>query len=59
MPAALARLARHKTNARYRQRALTRLAGPMIASIDTKREPFIGSNVLPRKPLTRSVETQL
>jgi hypothetical protein len=30
-----------------------------VASIDTKREPFIGSNVLPRKPLTRSVETQL
>jgi hypothetical protein len=31
----------------------------MIGSIDTKRDPFIGSNVLPRKPLTRSVETQL
>ena len=31
----------------------------MIASIDTKLGPFIGSNVLPRKPLTRSVQTQL
>jgi hypothetical protein len=31
----------------------------MIASIDTKLEPFIGSNVPPRKPLTRSGETQL
>jgi uncharacterized protein YciI len=31
----------------------------MIASVDTKRDPLIGRNVLPRKPLTRSVETQL
>jgi hypothetical protein len=59
IPAALARLARHKTNASYRQRTLTRVSCPMIASIDTKLEPFIGSNVPPRKPLTRSVETQL
>src|SRR6202161_3743844 len=38
---------------------LTRVSCPMIASIDTKLEPFIGRNVLPRKPVTRSVETQL
>jgi hypothetical protein len=38
---------------------LTRVSCPMITSIDTKQEPFIGSNVLTRKPLTRSVETQL
>jgi hypothetical protein len=31
----------------------------MIASIDTKLKLFIGSDVLPRKPLARSVETQL
>jgi|HubBroStandDraft_4_1064222.scaffolds.fasta_scaffold227991_2 hypothetical protein len=48
-----------QNNASYRQRALTRVSCPMIASIDTKLEPFIGSNVPPRKPLTRSVETQL
>jgi hypothetical protein len=41
IPAALARLAR--PNASYRQRALTRVSCPMIASIDTKRELFIGS----------------
>jgi hypothetical protein len=30
----------HKTNASYRQRTLTRVSYPMIASFDTKLEPL-------------------